>query len=170
MVSKILITESNDASTVNDKMNENGETELHLAAAQNMRLSAMSLIKLGADVNAVCNLNETPLHKAIKNDHSIMVHFLLENGADLYSKNKNGETPVYIAVKLNHKACLNILLENGANVNHIQNILPPEMVEKILKLLNLREICRAQLVCKRWKEIIDKGNLVKKASGKTFTN
>ena len=76
MVSKFLIIESTDASTVNDKINENGETELHLAAAQNMKLSAMSLIKIGADVNAVCNLNETPLHKAIKNDHSNMVHFL----------------------------------------------------------------------------------------------
>ena len=76
MVSKFLIIESTDASTVNDKMNENGETELHLAAAQNKKLSAMSLIKLGADVNAVCNLSENPLHKAIKKGHSDRVHFL----------------------------------------------------------------------------------------------
>ena len=46
------------------------------------------------------------------------------------------------------------------------NNLPPEMVEKILKLLNLKNICKAQLVCKRWKEIIIKGNLVKKVAGK----
>ena len=52
-------------------------------------------------------------------------------------------------------------------VSDIENILPPEMVEKILKLLKLKEICQAQLVCKRWKEIIVEGNLVKKASGKT---
>ena len=55
-------------------------------------------------------------------------------------------------------------------VSDVENILPPEMVEKILKLLKLKEICQAQLVCKRWNEIIVKGNLVKKASGKTFTN
>ena len=59
MVSKFLYIESSDASTVNEKINENGETELHLAAAQNMKLSALSLIKIGADANAVCNLGKT---------------------------------------------------------------------------------------------------------------
>ena len=48
----------------------------------------------------------------------------------------------------------------------IQDILPPEMVEKILKLLHIKDLCQAQLICRRWKEIIDKGNLIKKASGK----
>ena len=47
----------------------------------------------------------------------------------------------------------------------IHDILPPEMVEKILKLLNIKDLCQAQLICRRWKEIIDKGNLIKKASG-----
>ena len=36
----------------------------------------------------------------------------------------------------------------------IHDILPPEMVEKILKLLNIKDLCQAQLICKRWKEII----------------
>ena len=48
----------------------------------------------------------------------------------------------------------------------VENILPPEMLEKILKFLNFKDICQAQLVCKRWKEIIVKGNLVKKVAGK----
>ena len=47
----------------------------------------------------------------------------------------------------------------------VQDILPPEMVEKILKLLHIKDLCQAQLICRRWKEIIDKGNLIKKASG-----
>ena len=55
-------------------------------------------------------------------------------------------------------------------LSNVENILPPEMVEKILKLLTCRDICQAKLICRRWKEIIDKGNLVKKASGKTSTN
>ena len=49
----------------------------------------------------------------------------------------------------------------------IQEILPPEIVEKILKLLHFKDIYQFQLVCKRWKEIIDMGNLKKKATGKT---
>ena len=47
-----------------------------------------------------------------------------------------------------------------------QNILPPEMLEKIFKLLNFKDICQANLVCRRWNEIIAKGNLVKKVAGK----
>ena len=48
----------------------------------------------------------------------------------------------------------------------IHEILPPEMVEKILKLLNYSDIYQSQMVCKRWKEIIDLGSLKKKATGK----
>ena len=46
------------------------------------------------------------------------------------------------------------------------NLLPPEMVEKILKLLNFNDICQAQLICRRWNEIIKKGNLVQNAASK----
>ena len=51
-------------------------------------------------------------------------------------------------------------------LSDVENILPPEMAEKILKLLNFKDICQAQLVCKRWKEIIFEGNLLKKVAGK----
>ena len=48
----------------------------------------------------------------------------------------------------------------------IHEILPPEMLEKVLKLLNYKDINQARLICRRWREIIFKGNLVNKASGK----
>ena len=54
--------------------------------------------------------------------------------------------------------------------DQINIILPPEMLEKILKLLNFKDTCQANLVCRRWNEIIVNGNLVKKASSKTSTN
>ena len=47
----------------------------------------------------------------------------------------------------------------------IHEILPTELVEKVFKLLNCKDICKAQLVCRRWKDIISKGNLVKKYAG-----
>ena len=56
---------------------------------------------------------------------------------------------------------------NKTNTCLIHNMLPPEVVEKILKLLNLKDTCQANLVCKRWNEIIVKGKVLKKASGKT---
>ena len=49
----------------------------------------------------------------------------------------------------------------------INIILPPEMLEKILKLLNFKDTCQANLVCKRWNEIIVKGEFLEKSSGKT---
>ena len=55
-------------------------------------------------------------------------------------------------------------------LSDVENILPPEVVEKILKLLNFKDICLANSVCRRWNEIIVKGNLMKKASGMTSTN
>ena len=53
--------------------------------------------------------------------------------------------------------------------HQINIILPPEMLEKILKLLNFKDICQANLVCWRWNEIIVKGKVLKKAAGKTST-
>ena len=48
----------------------------------------------------------------------------------------------------------------------IPNIMPPEIIEKILKLLSLKDICQARLICRRLKEIVEKGIILKKASGK----
>ena len=57
---------------------------------------------------------------------------------------------------------------NKTNMSLIFYMLPPEILEKILNFLNYKEICQAKLISRRWKEIIDKGNVLKKAAGKTF--
>ena len=51
-------------STINARINNEEETELHVAAKNNFTFSAKSLIKAGANVDAKCNQLETPLHKA----------------------------------------------------------------------------------------------------------
>ena len=48
------------------------------------------------------------------------------------------------------------------SMNH--SILPPEMLVKMLKLLNYKDLCKAQLICKRWNDIA--GKLKKKVAGK----
>ena len=63
--------------------------------------------------------------------------------------------------------CYKITESKKMERSSIHEILPPEMVEKILKLLDYNDIYQSQLVCRRWKKIIDKGNLTKKAIGKT---
>ena len=51
----------------------------------------------------------------------------------------------------------------------INDILPPEIIEKVLKLLNYKDTNKARLICQRWRQIIDNGKLVKKASGKILS-
>ena len=48
----------------------------------------------------------------------------------------------------------------------IPNILPAEIIEKILTLLSLKDIYKARLICRRWKEIIEKGIILKKSCGR----
>ena len=50
----------------------------------------------------------------------------------------------------------------------INNILPPEIVEKILKLITYNDIYQAKLTCRKWNEIIHKGSLMKRAFSKIF--
>ena len=60
---------------------------------------------------------------------------------------------------------MSVVESNEIDMALINNMLPPEMLEKILELLNYKEICQAKLICRKWKETIDKGNLLKKAEG-----
>ena len=46
------------------------------------------------------------------------------------------------------------------------NILPPEMLVKIFKLLKYKDLCQAQLICRRWNEII--GKIKTKVAGKSM--
>ena len=69
--------------------------------------------------------------------------------------------------KRNSEGQISGIQAKNKRLSDVEKILPPEMLEKILKLLNFKDICRANLVCKRWNEIIVKGNLLKRALGKT---
>ena len=51
-------------SNINARINNEEETELHVAVKNNLEFSTKSLIKAGANVDAKCNQLETPLHKA----------------------------------------------------------------------------------------------------------
>ena len=46
------------------------------------------------------------------------------------------------------------------------NKLPPEMLKKILEMLNINSLGSARLTCKRWKQIIDNYNIMEEAQSK----
>ena len=47
------------------------------------------------------------------------------------------------------------------------NILPPEMLVKIFKLLKFKDLCQAQLICRNWNDII--GKIKKNIAGKILS-
>ena len=54
----------------------------------------------------------------------------------------------------------------GISFQSINQVLPIEMLKKILEFLDIKSLCFAQLSCKYWKDVIDEFELVKKATSK----
>ena len=48
----------------------------------------------------------------------------------------------------------------------INNVLPPEILKKILEWLDIKNLVIARLTCKRWKLIIDNYNIMEEALSK----
>lgn len=72
-------------------------TPLHLAAEGDKPLSALMLLRGGANVNARDNDGNTPLHLAVEKGDKWMAALLLLNGADPNIRNKLGYVPREIA-------------------------------------------------------------------------
>ena len=53
-------------------------------------------------------------------------------------------------------------------ITEINQVLPTEILRKILQRLNIPSLCVARQTCKRWKEIIDGFELVEEACSKYF--
>ena len=49
---------------------------------------------------------------------------------------------------------------NAVDLPLVNKVLPTEMLKKILELLGIKSLCFAKLSCKRWKDIIDKFELI----------
>ena len=56
--------------------------------------------------------------------------------------------------------------ENVINFPLINELLPAEMLEKILEWLDIKSLLNARLTCKRWKLIIDNCNIMEEALSK----
>ena len=116
--------------SVNEKMEESGETVLEYAAmAGNVEIAKLLLDK-GADVHAKDNDGGTPLFAAAisESGNVDVVRLLLDKGADIHVKTKRGSTPL-IAAALSGKAdVVQLLLDKGANVNEQDDRGTPLMV------------------------------------------
>lgn len=98
-----------------DRVNDRGETDLHIAALHNNHEMAEMLLKQGADVNAQDNDGRTPLYiAALYNNHEI-AEMLLKHGANVNAKSKYGNTPLYNAELFNAYETASVLRRYGGH-------------------------------------------------------
>lgn len=79
---------------------------------------AITLIRNGADVNAIDERGEIPLcYTARRSMHIDVVKLLIEKGADVNGTDGNGWTPLSCAIKDGAVEMSKLLIQKGANVN-----------------------------------------------------
>lgn len=102
--------------TIDELIDNEGNTLLHEAVYCGMLDKVEELIKLGADVNS-CNFrNYTPLMAAAGRDWNI-VQLLLENGAQVDLQATDGSTALTIACRYGLRESVQAILDNNPNMN-----------------------------------------------------
>ena len=99
------------------RVNNVGETDLHIAASLNLPILTLSLLKQNANVNAKDKYGSTPLHDALWKDAHETAEILLKQGADVNAKTQSGNMPLHFAAEKNDREIAEVLLKQGADVN-----------------------------------------------------
>lgn len=107
---------------INEK-NENGYSGLALSVRNGHKEIAYELIKEGADVNSVNEVNnnqagQSVLFLACWHNREECVMLLIAFGANVNIPDNRGWTPLIISVYHNYINIVSILLENGADIDH----------------------------------------------------
>ena len=93
------------------------QTAMHIAARKGLVKICKVLLKHGAKVDALNNLQMTPLHYAAMKCHDKMCQLLLKHGAKVNALNIRQWTPLQNAALNDHDKVCQLLLEHGAKVN-----------------------------------------------------
>jgi ankyrin repeat protein len=86
--------------------NEDGNSPLLVACANELPFLVSLYIRLGADVNIKNNNDETPLMHAISTGNAHMVEYLVDKGADVQAQTKHGKTVLEFAEEIDNKQIL----------------------------------------------------------------
>ncbi len=101
------------------RMNNDGETPLHLAARHGHTEAIFLLLQYGANPKAINKYGCTPLQYASSRGLTEAMSLLLKNGANPNAIDKGGNTPLHCAALYGHTEAVSLLLKNGANPNAI---------------------------------------------------
>lgn len=94
-----------------------GTTPLHRAVHRNDVKATDTLIRSGADVNAVNRYGVPPLSLAATNGNAAVLELLLKAGANANATQSEGETALMTAARTGVPAAVKTLLKYGADVN-----------------------------------------------------
>jgi hypothetical protein len=98
----------------------NNQSPLMLAAANNNPEICAVLIKAGAEVNATDNNNRSPLMIAAwKSNNSEVCAVLIKAGAEVNATDNEGVSPLIDAAAINTAEVCTVLIEAGAEINAI---------------------------------------------------
>ena len=103
-------------------VDEEGKTDLHIAADLNLSVLVLSLLKTSPTNLLLLQVKDkkgaTLLHTAAMENAHQTAEVLLEYGADLNAKDDNaGSTPLHTAARKNAHQTAEVLLEYGADLN-----------------------------------------------------
>lgn len=109
--------------------NGNKLTPLHLAAKIGHTALCTALLDLGANINALGDIDTieyiamdyTPLHLAAHFNHPDVCSLLITRGAKVDAISVFGATPLLLACKASHAHVCSILCQAGANIRHRNN-------------------------------------------------
>ena len=101
----------------------NGRTALHNVVREGRHQFVVdSLIKSGAEVNAVDDFDHTPLLYAVQCNHITHVKALISAGANVnYETPMEQQSPILVASKNGNSEIVKILIDSGANLNVADN-------------------------------------------------
>lgn len=92
-----------------------GETALHIVAEKRSRSWMNTLLKNGADPDAVNADGDTAMIIAARLNWQEGIERLIRYKADVNKTNRSGVTPLMIAVQLKNEPLVDYLMENGAD-------------------------------------------------------
>ena len=109
-----------------DAVDNEGATDLHIAAGRNLPMLTRALLTQGADVQAKNKYGFTPLHYAVLWNAYATAEVLLTQGADVHAKANNGNTPMYVAVAGNDHKMAEVLRRYGGHTAATVEALPKQ--------------------------------------------
>ncbi|XP_047106382.1 ankyrin-1-like [Schistocerca piceifrons] len=105
-----------DSSLANVKLDTEGTTPLHVAAAHQRLAVVCVLLDAGADVGSKTNRGRSALHTAAAVGAEKVVHILLESGAQMWELDREGKSAVQLAKEEGHLGLARVMEIRGGNV------------------------------------------------------